>query len=420
MTVDRFTPILNWIDAQEERLVERVVELARISSGSHNLAGLAACADVIARDAATIGDVRIEPLPPCPRIDSAGDVVQCFLGQVIRITRRPAAPLQVLLCIHYDTVYGVDHPFKAVTELSPGVLCGPGLTDAKGGLVVMLTALAALERSPFAGGIGWEAIINPDEEIGSPGSTPLLAEAAKRHHLGLLYEPAMPDGGLVSARKGSGNFTLVVRGRAAHAGRNPADGRNAIHALAEVISAVAAMHGAMPGITTNVGLVEGGGAVNVVPDLAIARCNVRVATADEQQFVEQSLRQIIGGINARDGFRAELHGGFHGPPKECDQPTLRLLHHIAGCGRDLGLSLDWKPTGGACDGNKLAAAGLPNVDSLGVRGGEIHSDREFLRIGSLVERAKLSALLLMKLAAGEIAWPKVRGSANSGEGPKCS
>jgi len=385
-------------------MIERVAALAGIGSSSYDTSGLERCAETIATYAADLGDLTVERLPPERQINAAGEVEERPLGPLLRLERRPAAHRRVLLCIHYDTVYGEDDPFREVRQVEPGVLRGPGVADAKGGLVVLLTALAALERSPFATDIGWEVLLNPDEEIGSPGSGPLLAAAAARHGLGLLYEPALPDGSLVSARKGSGNYTLVVRGRSAHAGRNPADGRNAIHAIAEVVSGVAALNGAMPGITTNVGRIEGGGAVNVVPDLAIARCNVRAETAAGQQFIERSLRDVLRRVSDRDGFQAELHGGFHNPPKVADEATVNLLRLLAGCGRELGLSLDWQPSGGACDGNKLAAAGLTNVDSLGVRGGAIHSNREFLLLDSLAERAKLSALLLMKLAAGEIPW----------------
>lgn len=419
--LDRFAPTLRWIDAQADAMADQVRAMARINSGSYHVAGLDACAHAIARAAGTIGDLQVEPLAPHRQIDSAGGQIERPLGQLIRAARRPQARLQVLLCIHYDTVYDADDPFQTVTEVTPGVVRGPGVTDAKGGLVVMLTALEALERSPFAEGIGWEMIINPDEEIGSPGSAPLLAEAAARHDLGLLFEPSLPDGSLVSARKGSGNFIFVVRGKAAHAGRNPDDGRNAIHALGSVITAVAAMHRSMPGITTNVGQITGGGAVNVVPDMAIARCNIRVSSAVERQHVEAVLRCVVEQVSARDGFHAELHGDFHAPPKETDGPTLQLLSHLADCGREIGLDLAWKSTGGACDGNKLAAAGLPNVDSLGVRGGAIHSDQEYLHLDSLVERAKLSALLLMRLAAGDIPWPhRARRPAATGKGLTCS
>jgi glutamate carboxypeptidase len=279
---------------------------------------------------------------------------------------------------------------------------GPGVADLKGGLVVMLTALQALERSPFAPGIGWEVLINPDEEVGSPGSAGLLEACARRNHVGLLYEPALANGTLAGARKGSGNFTAVVRGRAAHAGREFHQGRNAIVALAEYTRGLDALNGRREGVTLNPGKVEGGGAVNVVPDLAILRFNVRISSTEDGQWVEAQMDALEQALGRRDGIRVQRYGAFARPPKPISLPNERLFAAVAECGRMLDIPIAWQPTGGCCDGNNLAAAGLPNVDTLGVRGGGIHSEREYVILDSLTERAKLSALLLMRLAGGEV------------------
>jgi glutamate carboxypeptidase len=351
------------------------------------------------------GDVRWIELPPQQTVDSSGQAVSRPLGRAVHITRRRDAPLRVLLAIHVDTVYGPDDPFQQTTRVDGNTLRGPGVTDAKGGLAVMLVALEALERSAFADKIGWDVFINPDEEIGSPGSAPFLTALASEHALGLLFEPALPDGSLVGARKGSGTFSAVFGGRAAHSGRDPQAGRNAVHAMAEFVVALNAVSAGSPGITVNVGRVEGGGPVNVVPDRAACYFNVRVASADEQQKVERHLERLRDDYNARDGLRLTLSGKFTSPPKPLDGPTRRLLEQLASCGCELGLDIGWSDTGGVCDGNRLAAAGLPNVDSLGPRGGGLHSPQEFLLLDSLTERAKLAALLLMKLASGEFPWP---------------
>ena len=134
-----------------------------------------------------------------------------------------------------DTVFGEDHAFQKTRWLEDGVLNGPGVADMKGGLSVMLAALKAVEKSNSAERIGYEVVINSDEEVGSPASATLLAQAAAGKRAALTYEPAaLPDGTLAGARPGSGNFSFVVRGRSAHAGRNPEDGRNAIVAASEL------------------------------------------------------------------------------------------------------------------------------------------------------------------------------------------
>jgi glutamate carboxypeptidase len=266
-----------------------------------------------------------------------------------------------------------------------------------------------LERLPLAQRIGWEVLINPDEEIGSPGSAHLFAAAAVRNDLGLVFEPAFPDGNLVSSRKGSGNFSAVVRGRAAHAGRDFHLGRNAIEAAARFAVSAAELNGSIPGVTVNVARIDGGGPANVVPDLAICRLNARVETFEQQTLVHDALRRIAADIDRRDGISIELHGEFLSPPKVLDEPTLALLGHVAECARELGMpAISWRPSGGASDANKLAAAGLTVVDTLGPRGGNMHSAEEYLLVESLTERAALSALLLLKLAGGQIDWPAKR------------
>jgi hypothetical protein len=144
--------------------------------------------------------------------------------------------------------------------------------------------------------------------------------------------------------------------------------------------------------------LHGGEAFNVVPDLAVLRLNARVATAADADWLAARLGEIVAETDAADGLTAALHGGFHCPPKPFDEPTRDLFDRVRACGKLLDLTLTAEPTGGVCDGNKLAAAGLPTIDTLGVRGGRIHSPEEYLVVASLVERAKLTALVLADLA----------------------
>src|SRR5699024_2098699 len=153
-------------------------------------------------------------------------------------------------------------------------------------LVVMHTALAALEASPWRDHIGWQVILNSDEEIDSPGSAPLLAEAAQKADVGLIFEPAMPDGSLAGARKGSGNIALVFHGHAAHAGREHHLGRNALRALADALTAIDTLNGERDGVTINPAFVAGGGANNVVPDRGLLRFNVRIERAEDEAWLQ--------------------------------------------------------------------------------------------------------------------------------------
>ncbi len=398
-------PYLQWIDQQQAEMSNLLMAWASLNTGSFNLPGLAGFIELIRplllRLTPLDGMVREIPLPPMSIISNDYRTEQRPLGKALAL-RSPTHPgSRVLLAIHMDTVFGPEHAFQAVTRVDANTLRGPGVCDAKGGLLVMLFALLALQRSPYAGRLNWEILLNPDEELGSPGSGPLFTEAARRNDVALLFEPALPDGALVSARKGSGNFTFLVRGRSAHAGRDSHLGRNAIHALAGLVARLAALQEEIPGIIINTGFIQGGGPVNIVPDRALCRVNVRLDDANQLKVFENGLKKVLA-ASVRDGIEIETHGGFHCPPKVLTPALQSTLESFKECAQQLGHALDWRPTGGACDGNRTAAAGVPTVDSLGPRGGGMHTDQEFVLLDSLVECARLVALFLMRLAAGEI------------------
>ena len=394
--------MLAWIDRQQGRMLEMVRAWARISSWSLDPARLAAMHRAASEAFASVGSVERVPGGTRAAIGDDGRETTTPLGDAVRVRggAGPAGSPRVLLGIHMDTVYPPSTEPPRV-ELAPdgAILRGPGVTDAKGGLVVMLVALESFTRFGPADRLRWEVFINADEELGSPGSAPLLAEAAARNDVGLLFEPALDEAGtLAGARKGSGNFTVVIRGRAAHAGRHFAEGRNAVAAAARLATACHALNDSGRGVTVNVAALHGGEGFNVVPDLAVLRLNARVATAAEADWLAARLAELVAEANAAAGFSASLQGGFHCPPKPFDGPTRGLFDRVRACGDELGLTLIAEPTGGVCDGNKLAAAGLPTLDTLGVRGGGIHSPDEYLVVASLAERAKLTALVLADLA----------------------
>jgi glutamate carboxypeptidase len=270
----------------------------------------------------------------------------------------------------------------------------------KGGLAVMLSALKALETWADRDRIGYEVVINSDEEVGSPGSAALIAGAARGKQAALTYEPAaLPDGTLAGARPGSGNFALHVRGRSAHAGRNPEEGRNALVAAADL--AVRLDAAKRPGLSVNPARIDGGGPNNVVPDHAVLRINMRPATSADQAEAERMLGDAIAAVADERHVEIQMHGGFARPPKPLDPAAERLFGLVRACGAMLGQPIAWQPSGGVCDGNNIAACGVPVVDTMGVRGGAIHSAEEYLIVESLAERARLSALTMMRLAAGE-------------------
>jgi glutamate carboxypeptidase len=388
------------LDDEADEMVARTEAWSEVNSGSYEIAGLTRMRAVLA-DAFSVlpGAIGVEDLAPSQRVKPDGALAEIEHGASIRVRVRPEAPIQVALTGHYDTVFPAAHAFQKPRREGT-TLRGPGVADMKGGLSVMLAALQAFEATPGARHVGYEVLLSPDEEIGSPASAPLLAELGRRAQLGMTYEPALADGALVDARKGSGNYSLVLKGRAAHVGRAFQDGRSAILAAADAAMALDALNGKRDGVTFNVGAIDGGGATNVVPERAVLRFNVRAPDEDTVTWAESQVAAIVSRAATRDGIHAHLHGSFARAPKPIT-PTQRVIidwTHTAG--KALGIDLKFRPSGGVCEGNNLAAAGCPNIDTLGPCGGGLHSDEEFASIPSFAERAKLSFLLLMGLERG--------------------
>lgn len=402
--------VLARLEAQGDHLVSRAVGWCAIGSGSRNLAGLEAqraiLAEVMAEQPGTLESL---PLADTVEVTAVGELKPQSHTPALRLTVRPDAPVQVILTGHYDTVFPASSGFTQVTTRADGALNGPGIADMKGGISVMLAALAAVEHHPAAANLGYRVLLSPDEEIGSLASAPLLAELGRLGQVGLTYEPAMGGGKLASERKGSGNFHIIVRGRAAHAGRDFASGRNAVAAAADLATRLVAANGKREGLTLNIARIDGGGPLNVVPDLAVVRFNIRLPDAAAGEWAMDFVRRQVA-ATAADGITAELHGGFTRPAKPFNAAQQTLFGAVREAGALLGQEIDWAPSGGVCEGNNLFAAGLPNVDTLGVRGGDIHSEDEHAWPESFVERAQLSALILAKLATGEIPAANIRAA----------
>ncbi len=386
--------------AMAAEMLRSVEQWAAVNTGSRNLAGLATLAARLAGAFADLpGEIQLVEAARVEAVDAGGERIAIEHGRNLHLRVRPEAPVQLLLTGHYDTVFGAEHEFQSLRWLEPGaVLNGPGVADMKGGIAVMLAALMALEASG-ENRLGYEVVLNSDEEVGSPGSAALIAAAARGKRAALTYEPsALPDGTLAGARPGSGNFSFTVRGKSAHAGRNPADGRNALVAAADLALRLKA--GMRDGLSVNPAKIDGGSPNNVVPDRAVLRVNLRPASLDDQARAEALIAQAVAAVAAEHGVSIDSHGHFARPPKPMTPEIEQLFGLVRQAGADLGQTIGWQATGGVCDGNNIAACGVPVIDTMGVRGGSIHSMEEYLIVDSLAERAALSALTLLRLAGG--------------------
>lgn len=394
---------LERVSSSGERMLREVMELARVNSGTANLRGTRRVQQILRDRLSSLADgVEWFEFSPFEEETEKGTPA---VGPLVRLWKRALAPRQVLLNGHVDTVFGADDPFQDCTRVDEATLRGPGVADMKGGLVVLANALEAFETLAEKKDLGWEVILTSDEEIGSPVSRRVLESRAPFSDVGIVFESS-PDGSLVRRRMGVGTFQATVQGRSAHVGRSFAEGRNAIAHLAEWVSKLDALNGQVPEAIVNVGEIEGGGTLNVVPAFARAALNVRSATNEAAAAVTAAMGEIASAMSGREGFAVTWEGEFSRPPKESNADVERLLAAWEKVGQQQGIQLGWHDTGGASDGNLLQAAGLPVIDNLGVIGAHLHTDREYLKIDSLVERSQLVLRFLQGMATNALDLPR--------------
>lgn len=388
------------LPSRRTELAELLVRWANINSGSGHSEGLAR----LAAELRTVFSAAF-PAATCEEL-TADDTRHNPPGaKALRYRLRPDAPVRIFCCGHYDTVFAADDAFQSCRWLGADTLNGPGVTDMKGGLVVLLAALQAFEQTPHAAKIGWEVLLTPDEETGSHGTRTLLEEAARRHHFGLVFEPARPNGNIIRSRSGTGGAVATCHGRSGHAAKVPSDGRNAIVGLSDFLLAAAKLPAELPGVLINVANFRGGGAAtNVVPDLARAELDLRITRATDRTVLFNRLEELARAASAAHEVEIELRLWLNRPPKETHPLEERLFPGFLRAASDVGLRpFSWEHGGGASDGNFLGAAGLPCFDGIGPEGDGLHSPREICRVDTLAPRAANVALFLHRLASGELA-----------------
>ncbi len=304
---------------------------------------------------------------------------------------------RVMIAGHLDTVHDPEGDFLDLS-IAPGgkTAVGPGCVDMKGGLVIAVAALEALEECGVAA--NWTFTLNSDEETGTYHSESALIEQAKLHDFGLALEPALPGGELVVERMGSGQFVIETTGKSAHVGRAFVEGRSAVVELARCITESARFPEPARGKILNIGPLKGGVATNAVPDSARAWGNVRFADntiADELAVQLDALQTKEGAVPG-----VIVRRSFNRPAKPKTPAVEALALRARGVAEALGQELPFASTGGVCDGNVLQSAGLATIDTLGVRGGGLHTPDEWIDLTSLVERCQLLAILVARLSAG--------------------
>ena len=389
-----------WLESQEQSMLQLLEKIVNINSGSLNKAGVDELAALFGDELNSMGfglqTLRgdVIDMPSCPGSEYTIDVADHLLAT------KPGSGKRLLVMGHLDTVFPPDAPFQTFSQ-DGGTLYGPGVSDMKGGLVIMLYALKALDEYGLLEDMHVTVLLNSDEEIGSLSSRKYLEQQALLHDYGLVYESS-GNGRLTRSRKGLGQARFVVHGRASHAGGAHEQGRSAIKELAYKIVEIENMTDYESGVTVNVGVVNGGEARNTVAPCAEALVDLRYpqpeqGVAAQAQF-EEIFDQVYSYAVNTGEISTESWVNLHRPPKIPTPESDQLLDKTINIGRLLGQSLSIGDSGGGTDGSLTQAVGLPTLDSLGSSGTGAHSDRENAEADSLLARAKLSTVLLQRLS----------------------
>ena len=370
--------------------------LVNIDCGSYTPAGVNEVGRWVGGFLADLG--AVVEYRPDPAGNLGDTVVATFDGQ--------PGGARALLIGHLDTVFDPGTAAIRPFRIDDGIAHGPGVTDMKSGLLAGLYALKALvgER----GGLPFERLVfvaNPDEEIGSPTSTPHIRQIATGMEVALVLECARANGDIVSSRKGILDTRLRVHGRAAHAGVEPEKGRSAILEAARIVTDLHQLNGRWPGVTVNVGVIGGGTRPNVVAEHCSLEVDVRATSRDALEAAEAELR-LIAEATEVDDTSVEFETMARWWPMEKLERSGRLVEHAQAVARGLGFEVRDAATGGASDANTTAGMGVASLDGLGPIGGNDHSSAEYLEVDSIVPRTTMLAGLLLAIAADPevLAW----------------
>ena len=313
--------------------------------------------------------------------------------------RNPNGP-RVLLIGHIDTVFSegevAKRPFTLSQRNGMHIATGPGVLDMKSGVLIGMYGLQILSEEGADNYQSVTFICNSDEEIGSPGSKPLIQEIARQSNAVIVLEPGRAISTVVSSRRGSGQYRVEVHGVAAHAGVEPQRGRNAIHELSYQIQAMQALNGTIPGTTLSVGIVRGGERTNIVPDFAYCEMDVRVSDKAGLDAIEAAMRRVVSKTTI-EGTTVTLSGDMRCMPFERSERNASLVQMAKDAGRELGLKIEDLGSGGASDANTTSGMGIPTIDGLGAGGGLAHNPGEYIELDYLPVRIALLTELVRRI-----------------------
>lgn len=302
---------------------------------------------------------------------------------------------QILALGHSDTVYSMGTLAKMPFRSSKGKLMGPGVLDMKAGLVFFVSAMRTLRALDIPVTRNVRLQLNSDEEVGSETSRPLTEKEARRSVAVLVLEPGQGiEGKLKTARKGVGDYSVLVRGKSAHAGVDFTAGASAIVELARQIERITTFTDLKRGMTVNPGVISGGTRTNVIAAEALAEVDIRIARLKDAAVLDRKFHSLRP-FDKRCSI--EVSGGMNRPPMERSAGIVSLFRKAQTLALDLGVKLEESSTGGGSDGNFTAGVGTPTLDGLGGVGEGAHSPGEYILIDRIADRTALLAKLVQTI-----------------------
>ncbi|MFO7634691.1 MAG: M20 family metallopeptidase [Caldilinea sp.] len=320
---------------------------------------------------------------------------QALLGDNLLARRRGDGGKRILLLGHADTVFPVGTAAARPMRIDGNAILGPGVCDMKGGLLTGLYALRALDAAGFRRYGVMHFLVVSDEEIHDRGSLPTIRQTARESDVAFTLEAARANGDIVTARKTAVWCTVRVQGKAAHAGVEPEKGRSAIIALMRHLLEIDKLNGFRPGVTVNVGRIEGGTQPNVVAEEARAEIDLRAwRNADIPDLLDAIRAQLAQPMVDRTTAMLDVKLDGAMPAMERTPAVAALEAATQRIAAELGFTVKGASTGGASDASFVAAEGVPVLDGLGPIGGLDHSPDEYIELDSIVPRTALLALLV--------------------------
>lgn len=394
--------LVEWVDQHESQILDELKVHVEINTGTANIAGLDRYRGLLSQELEALGFSTSEfSSDNIPVLSCAGGEVEIanhLLGQ----RRGDSANKKLLLNGHMDTVFDADDEYQSLSIESDGQLKGPGVADMKGGIVIMLNALRALDSKGLLAGSNVTVLFNSDEEIGSLGSRALIEEQARLHDLGLVFEGSYQNR-VTRARKGLGQARLKVTGRESHAGGAHEDGVSANLELAHKIIAIEKLTDYASQSTVNTGVISGGEKRNTIAGCADAFIDLRFSGLEQGQELQNKIaeiatQQFVSNPNHPGVPTTEVWSTLHRPAKPQNDAVDELIAQAMGISMALGDPIvGTRYAGGGTDGSIAQAVGLPTIDSLGIDGVGAHSSREAASVKSLISRTKLAAILIYRL-----------------------